>query len=107
MQFSELKAGVKSIGFSELRKDSDNYLEAVIVTYKAGELCHVLETFLGPAVWPSENKLSPQIEDAIRGSGGIMEGQTLYFLRQDNNTLLTMLWPWGNGEHITVKIIQQ
>ena len=95
------------MGFSELGKDSDNYLEAVIVTDEAGELCRVLETFLGPAVWPSENKLSPQIEDAIRGFGGIMEGQTLSFLHQYNNTVLAMLWPWGNGKHITVKIIQQ
>lgn len=107
MQFSELKAQVKGVSYGELRSEDDNYLEVVIVKDKAGEVCRKLEEFFGPPLWPSENKLSFEIEDVIKKFGGIGVGQTLYFSHQPDNIVFAMLWPWGDGNHITVKLAQQ
>ena len=104
MQFSELKAQVKNIGYDELRADGNNYFEIVIKKEKLGEFCCALERFFGPPVWPPENKLPAQIEDVIRKFGGIMTGQTLYFYNQDNEVIFAMLWPWSDDERITLKI---
>jgi len=107
MQFSELKAQVKGIGFNELRADDDNYLEVVVIKDKLEGVCRILESFLGPPVWPPEIKLSSQIEDAIRSFGGISTGQTLYYWKEGSDTVLSMLWPWGDKNHITVKIVKK
>ena len=107
MQFNELMSEVKGIGFSEVRKDADNYFEAVIVKDMVKILCQRLERFLGLPVWPGENRLSPQIEQAINEFGGIADGQTLYFCHQDNDIVFAMLWPWADGMCITVKVARK
>ena len=107
MQFSELKAQVKGIGLGELRADEDNYLEVVVTKDKLEGICRILESFLGPPVWPPEIKLSSQIEDAIRGFGGISVGQTLYYCNEGSDTVFCMLWPWGDRNHITLKIVKK
>lgn len=107
MQFNALKEQVKSIGFDELRTERDNYFEAVIVKSKLRNLIKTLKNFFGGSVWPSRNRLSLEIEGAIKDYGGIMDGQTLYFYNQDHNTIFAMLWPWQDGEHTTVKIVQR
>lgn len=104
MQFSELKAKVKSVGFDELRIEHDNYFEAVIVKTKTRELVNALQKFFGVPVWPSRRKLSLQVEEAIKDYGGIMAGQTLFFRDHDHKIIFAMLWPWQDGEHATVKI---
>ena len=107
MQFLELKEQVKSIGFDELRQEQDNYFEAVVVKDKIKELMDQMRGFFGAPTWPSQGKLSLEIEDQIRDYGGITEGQTLYFLERQEGNIFAMLWPWADGEHTTVKIIRR
>ena len=111
MHFSELKTQVKRIALHELRKDADNYFEAVIIGSKLNELASTLKEFLGRPVWPPrwrlKKKLSPQVKEAIKDFGGIMDGQTLYFYNRDHTVVFAMLWPWKDGEHTTVKIVKQ
>ncbi|OGX16984.1 MAG: hypothetical protein A3K83_07010 [Omnitrophica WOR_2 bacterium RBG_13_44_8b] len=63
-----------------------------------------LESFFGPRIWPSDNKLPEEVEISIRECGGIMPDQALYFRKADKKCTFAMLWPWQNGQHITVKI---
>jgi hypothetical protein len=107
MRFSELKKQVKSIGLGELRKESDNYLEAVVLKDNIDELVRKLNNFFGDPVWPSWGKLSLQTERAIKVHGGIIKGQTLYFSKLDGVVIFAMLWPWADGRNITVKIVKQ
>jgi len=104
MSFSELKEGLKDVLFDEARKDTDNYFEAVILSPQLKELTDRLKNFFGLPVYPSESKLSSQAEKAIEEFGGVMSGQTLYYWNKGNDVVFAMLWPWQDGEHITLKI---
>jgi len=103
MQFNQLKDELKSIIFDELRKDSEDYFEAVILKDSLVNLIATLDRLFGAPAWPCKNKLSDQIKKVISKCGGIRTGQTLYFWNHASNTVFVMLWPWQDGKHTTVK----
>lgn len=107
MDFNEIKKEVKNINFDTLRIDRDNYFEAVIVKAELEKLNERLKKFFGDSAWPSVNRLSSQMQEAVRNFGGIMPGQTLYFWDKGSETIFAMLWPWGDGRHTTVKIVKK
>lgn len=107
MEFNEVKLEVKDLEFESLRTDCDNYFEAVLIKQELDKLNARLQKLFGAPAWPSKNRLSYQMEEAVKGFGGIMSGQTLYFKNQGQDSIFAMLWPWQDGEHITVKIIQK
>lgn len=104
MRFTDLRNELKNIVFIMIREESSDYFEAVIARSELSNLALRLEKFLGPPIWPSQTKLSEEVEGSIRDYGGIMPDQDLYFRKQDTETVIAMLWPWSNGTHITVKI---
>jgi hypothetical protein len=106
MQFDEIRKEVKSGAFIILRRDADNYFEGVVIREELEELKARLEKFLGLPVYPSNDRLPPQIENTIKKFGGIMSGQTLYFCNVGNENVIAMLWPWQDEYHTTLKIIQ-
>ena len=108
MKFSEIRKELGAIVFEKLRVDSENYFEAVIAKSELTKLTVILEKFLGAIRWPSESPLSLQIQEAINAFGGVKEGygQSLYFCNQESETVFAMLWPWEDGWHTTVKVIQ-
>ena len=106
MQFDDLRNEVKALAIAELREDSDNYFEVVLIKEELTKLVSKLEKILGPA-WPHKTKLSSDIEKRIKEFGGIKPGQTLYFSQLNNNRIFAMLWPWSDGNRTTVKIISQ
>lgn len=104
MQFSDLIKEIKAGSFTEMRKDSDRYFEAVVTKQELPNLTKRLERFFGVPTWPSKNKISSQAQGIIKDFGGIMPNQTLYFWCEGKDTAFAMLWPWSDGENITVKI---
>ena len=107
MQFSELIKDVKSIIFETKRADNNDYFEAVILNQEIEKLTIILDRFFSLPVWPSKTGLTLQIQEAIKGFGGISQGQTLYFWGEEGQTIFVMLWPWSDGAHITVKIVKK
>jgi len=107
MEFNEIRKEVKNGIFDTLRTDEDNYFEAVVVKGEIDKLKQRLEKFLGGPAYPSADKLPPQTEKKIKEFGGIMSGQTLYFHNEGEKDIFAMLWPWQDGYHTTVKIIQK
>jgi hypothetical protein len=103
MQFKQLKEEVKALGFNEIRIDADSIFEAVIVKKSLAALTPKLDKFFGAPVWPSQNPLSLQAKEVIKDQGGIWPGQTLYFWYENNISIFAMLWPWSDGQHITLK----
>jgi hypothetical protein len=104
MSFDELKVQIKTCAFDEVRLDNNEFFEAVIQKKNMEPLSAKLNSIFGPPAWPSENKLSNEVHNIIQHHGGIVAGQTLYFTHIDNSPVFVMLWPWGDKEHVTVKI---
>lgn len=107
MQFNELIKEVNNVIFTTVRQESGIYFEAVVAKKELANLTTRLENFFGPPMWPLKNNLPSQVQEAIRDFGGIMPGQTLYFWNQGNDTVFAMLWPWQDGEHITIKMVKK
>ncbi len=107
MDFSSIKKEIKTLSFEMLRIDSDNFFEAVIIKQEIGKLNLQLKSFLGEPVYPSENILADEVQKTVDTLGGIMPGQTLYYKDLGDSGIFAMLWPWNDGERITVKITQR
>ena len=107
MDFETIRRDLRAFNFETLRSDCDNFLEGVIATVEAEKLNLQLKTLLGEPVYPSKDRLTHKIKQAIDGFGGIMPGQTLYFKELGKDSILAMLWPWKDGEHTTVKLIHK
>ena len=104
MEFDKIKAEVKKMEPETTRMDSENYFEAVIGHACLEGMVRVLEGIFGVPAWPSGNKLSKDIEKLIKNVGGLRKGQTLYFLNKEGCSAFAMLWPWQDGERITIKM---
>jgi len=107
MQFNEIRKELKGLVFDTLRIDSDNYFEAVIVKNELAELTTRLQRLFGSPVQPSDKRLSLQVQEMIKEFGGIRPDQSLYFWNEGKDAIFAMLWPWQDGLHTTVKIIQK
>jgi hypothetical protein len=107
MDFSLIRQNVKSLKLQELRTDCDNYFEAVLVKEELDSLYNRLKESLGEPVFPSKGRLDFRMEQAVKGYGGILPGQTLYYRSRGENTVFAMIWPWQDGKHTTLKIIQK
>lgn len=107
MDFEQIKQEVKGVQIETLRLENENNFEAVIPKAQIVQLTAVLESFFGPAIFPSKNKLPEQIAQEIDEYGGIMPGQTLYYRNDAGSTVFAMLWPWGDGMRTTLKIINK
>jgi len=107
VDFEQVKKRVKELQFDTVRLDSDDIFEAVIIKKNIGQLISLLESFFDLPVFPSKNKLSSEICHAINPFGGIGPGQTLYYSNLGSSTVFAMIWPWQDGQNITVKIIKR
>jgi hypothetical protein len=107
MDFTEIKQEIKGIAFDTLRMDCDNNFEAVIVKEELARLIRSLEKFFGSPVFPSKNRLSLPVRQAVEALGGIIPGQTLYFNDARDGAVFAMLWPWKDGRRTTLKIIKK
>jgi len=56
---------------------------------------------------PDPTIVYDEIEKAIASFGGIRGDQTLYFISDADGIILAMLWPWGDGSHITLKLVKK
>ena len=106
MEFDEIKAQIKKIELDATRVDNENYFEAVIIgKVHLEEVARVLEGIFGPPAWPSDKKLLKDVKELINSVGGLRKGQTLYFLNNEGEcSAFAMLWPWQDGERITIKM---
>jgi len=106
MKFEELKAEIKAVAFEEVREDGEDYFEAVLVKKGLGSLSLLLNKFFGAPALPSQRPLPSQAQSVVADFGDIMAGQTLYFWHQGSDAVFAMLWPWGDKDHITLKMGQ-
>lgn len=104
MEFDKIKAEVKKVKPEMTRMDNESYFEVVIGNARLEGVVRVLENIFGAPAWPSGRKLMKDTEKLIKNMGGLRKGQTLYLLNKEGYSAFAMLWPWQDGERITIKI---
>ena len=90
----------------ELRSTDPEYFELVVKVSDLPRVNTILETFFGKALKPSGTKPSDEAKKKAQAYGGIREDQTLYYLEAEELYYYSLIWPWANGQSVTVKVIR-
>jgi len=106
MQFEQLKTEIKTVSFESVRDDSVDFFEAVLTKKDLPALTLKLDSFFDKPVFPAEKPLSEQAQAIAADFGDVMDGQTMYFKQEEKVGVFAMLWPWGDKDHITLKVGQ-
>jgi len=105
IQFNKDMVKIKNMDFETVRINNNNYFEAVLLKNNLSDLTKNLENIFGAPFCPSEKELPAQMQEIINGFGGVRGSQSLYFFKEGEYYVFAMLWPWQDGEHITLKIV--
>lgn len=106
MTFRELLDEVRALRPEETRNEAEDYLETVFTMRAVTALRGVLDRYFGPAFKDAGRNPSPEAQARSKAYGGIQKNQVLYCAERENLVHCAMLWPWGDGAHVTVKIAQ-
>ncbi len=106
MTYAKFLEEVKKLKIEETRTDSLEMLEFVIHKDYLSQLNQVLESYFDQPLKPSNEKPSRLVDKYASPYGGVRQGQTFYFKDCDTVLNFALLWPWGDGTLVTVKIIQ-
>ncbi len=106
MTFQELVQEVKRLRFEETRSDTDDYLEFVLDAPSVMPLQRVLESHFGPAFKPAGKNPSKESKQYSEKYGGAESNQVLYYIEREGLSHCALLWPWGNGKSMTVKLAE-
>lgn len=98
--------GFKRNLFEELRNDSKEFFECVINKKSLAATSKALEAFFGPPAKPAGKAPTKDDEYNTERFGGIRSNQILYVKKTNSETFLCMVWPWGDGDRLTVKILE-
>ena len=115
MKLEELVGKTLCDALIEVRDDSDDYEEVVLLKDDLPAWNKVLAEKLGPALIStdeyeilneSEDVLASKIDVALTSAdafGGIDQGQTLYHSVYESVVILIMIWPWQDNVKVTLK----
>lgn len=104
MTFEDLLKQVLTIRCQETRSQQSDYCEIVLAAADIASLNSVLQSYFGPPLKAGGVTPSAEAMRCAKSHGGIQGNQTLYFNRETSE--LAMLWPWGNGQSVTLKLIR-
>ncbi len=104
MTFDEIMLQAKDLGVYERRSLSPEYCELVFFSKDLDAWHKILSSSLGeprkkPGMEPTESDL-----DITRKTGGIWANQTLFEHQFEGKTMIAKIWPWDDGEHMTLKM---
>ena len=106
MTFAELLTEVQKLKHEEQRSQTEEYLEIVVSRESLEPLLQILTAYFGQPFKPEGALPLGAAEQRAKPYGGIRKDQTMYFRQDEDHFECALLWPWGNGTRITVKIIQ-
>jgi hypothetical protein len=102
MDLKQVITELTKLEIQEKRSIGDDYGELVLLNTPA--LHKLLSDIFGPAVKKSNEKPDKETTILAKEFGGIWDNQTLFKKNSQNCILIAMLWPWGDQQHITIKI---
>lgn len=104
MTFSDLTAQIKKLPLEEVRSESAGLFECVFNTGSSEKLTALLESFFGPALKPSGQNPTRELEACSAAFGGVRKNQTLYYVEKAGIFHCAMIWPWSDETKATLKI---
>ena len=106
MIFQQLLSEIQKLRLEEQRAQTEDYLEAVISKESLDSLHMVLTAYFGPPLKPEGQAPSGQIQQQAAPFGGIRKDQTMYARQEGSHFAYAVLWPWGSGVRITLKVVR-
>lgn len=106
MRYDLLLDELRKAPCQELRSNDEEYFELVVKVSDLPKVNQVLETFFGKPVKPAGTKPSSDDKKMTNEYGGIRDDQTLYHLAAEELYYYSFLWPWANGQLVTVKVFR-
>ncbi|MBD3264886.1 MAG: hypothetical protein GF375_07265 [Candidatus Omnitrophica bacterium] len=104
MELRELKSRFANLDVYEQRDSQEDYEELVFYARDLEKWEEILCDFFGQPAKPAEAKPTRADSKLTREFGGVFKGQTLFKKDMPEKTVIAMLWPWQDNEHITLKI---
>jgi len=104
MTFKEILDKCDQLQPFEKRKREDNYYEIVFENQDAKRWSNVLIDCFDRPAKPAGKNPSAEDEALTAPYGGIWNAQTLYRKKFDFGMVITMLWPWDDKVHTTLKM---
>jgi hypothetical protein len=105
--FEQLLENIKSFPCQEVRSMESDYCEVVVSKENLQAMQALLGTFFGPPIKPEGEMPSSEASQKAKPHGGIFQNQTLYFFQNNQKAAHALLWPWGSGAAITLKVIRE
>jgi hypothetical protein len=102
---SEILKMSSGLDVHETRSEKPEYHEMVVYTKDLDSWEKIFREALGMAVKPPGSKATNEHILITEEYGGIDKGQTLYVRKTEEGATMIMLWPWQDGERITVKMV--
>lgn len=106
MSYEELIQNVLKAPLQEMRTQTDAFVEVVLTLQNIETLEPELINFFGAPVKPAGKEPTREIRNSAESYGGIWKNQTMYLTARDNIACAAMLWPWSDGETVTLKIFR-
>ena len=107
MTFEELLKQVKAVKGLEIRTVEKDYCEVVVAKAQLEVMLTVLNVYFGAPLKPGGQAVSKDAKHYSEPYGGVQNNQTLYHRKGDMGAEMALLWPWGSGMSVTVKIIRE
>ena len=104
MTWDELAAAVREAKLVEMRGQKEKYLEVVVAVADLAPVTDLFNTYFGAPFKAMGQRPSPEADLYAGPFGGVQTGQMLYIRKVENLVHGALLWPWGDGNSVTVKI---
>jgi hypothetical protein len=104
MTWDELVSAVKQVKLIEMRGQKDKYLEVVVAVDDLAPVTDLFNTYFGAPFKATGDRPSREADVYAGPFGGVQTGQMLYIKKVEDLVQGALLWPWGNGSSVTVKI---
>jgi hypothetical protein len=106
MTFEDLLGQVDKVARQEIRAKEKDYMEIVVTKANLAAVNTTLTGYFGPPLKPEGAETTSQAAQYAKPHGGVMKNQTLYFAQKEKIIEAALLWPWGSGASITVKVFR-
>ena len=103
--FEQLLAKIKTVSCEEVRAMGDEYCEVVVSKANMQGMTNVLLEYFGQPLKPEGKETGKEAGAIAKPYGGVYESQTLYFRKNESDSVVALLWPWSGGNPVTIKVI--